>query len=68
LWSYSPQGGALLTLGYPMQPFQGKKLGEASKARGKFEFTVSSTGCPGNEYRRKMLEQFFALQNLLFGG
>ena len=24
--SCSPQGGALLTLGYPMQPFQGRKL------------------------------------------
>ena len=26
LWPCSPQGGAVLTLGYPMQPFQGKKL------------------------------------------
>ena len=26
LWSCYPQGGVLLTLGYPMQPFQGKKL------------------------------------------
>jgi hypothetical protein len=68
LWSYSPQGGALLTLGYPMQPFQGKKLGEASKAHGKCEFTEFSACCPGNEYRRKMLKQFFALQILLFAG
>ena len=32
----SPQGGALLTLGYPMQPFQGKKVKKPTQG----EFTV----------------------------